>query len=70
MFRGLELIQNQGMEAMEIELDSAVAIGLINEEHPEHSPHLVLIRECKALLAIIGSSLEHTLGESNKVVDV
>lgn len=44
IFRGFEMIKNQGMEVTEIELDSAVAISLINEEYRKHSPHLILIK--------------------------
>lgn len=36
LFRGLELIQNQGIEAMEVESDSTAAFALINEEPPQH----------------------------------
>lgn len=49
LFRGLEMIQQQGMEAMEVELDSTVAIDLIFGKSPENSPHIVIIQECKAL---------------------
>lgn len=53
---------------MEIESDSVVPIGFINEEYSEHSPHLILIKECKALLAITGSSSKRIPRDSNKVV--
>ncbi|KAI8533199.1 hypothetical protein RHMOL_Rhmol11G0278700 [Rhododendron molle] len=69
LFRGLELIQSQGMEAMEVESDSTAAIALINGDPPVHSPHTVIIRECKALMAAMGCTLNHTLREGNKVAD-
>lgn len=51
------------MKTVDIEYDSTAAITLINEDHPEHSPHLILIKECKALMAVTGSSLKHVLCE-------
>lgn len=47
----------------------AVAIALLKEEHPEHSTHLVLIKECNTLIDITGSMLKHTITEGNKVAD-
>lgn len=69
IFRGLELVQSQGMEAVEIDSDSTAAIALIMEEAPTHSPYLVLIQECKALMASTGCSLKHIYREGNKVAD-
>lgn len=50
IFRGLEMVKSQNMEAVEIDSDSATAIDLIKGEVPYHSPHKVLIKECQALL--------------------
>lgn len=48
--------------------DSATAVAMINADSPEHSPHKVLIQECKVLLASTGHTLKHTLRE-DKVAD-
>lgn len=69
IFRGLELVQSQGMEAVEVESDSATTIALIEGEAPAHSPHKTLIQECKAMLAATGCFLIHTYREGNKVAD-
>lgn len=69
IFRGLELVQSQGMDALEIESDSTTAIALISEEAPDHSPHLVLIKECIALMESTRCTLKHIYHEGNKVAD-
>lgn len=68
IFRGLELIQSQGIR-LEIDSDSTTAISLINEEVSTHSPHVILIQECKALMAITGCPLKHIFREGNQVAD-
>jgi len=69
IFRGLELVQSQSMEALEVDSDSTTAITMINEGDSAHSPHAVLIQECKALMANTGCTLRHILREGNKVAD-
>lgn len=69
IFRGLELVQNEGMEALEVDSDLAMTVVLINEDPPERSPHKVLIQECKALWASTWCTLKHTLRRGNKVAD-
>lgn len=69
IFIGLELVQNQSMEALELDLDSGTAVAMINADSPEHSPHKILIQECKALLASTGRTLKHALREGDKVAD-
>lgn len=54
---------------MEVEYDSTDAVALINADPPEPPPWIVLIRECKVLLAETGCTLKHTLQEGNKVAD-
>lgn len=57
------------MEAVEVDSDSTTAITLINEGDSNHSPHAVLIQECKALMASTGCTLKHILREGNQVAD-
>lgn len=46
IFRGLEMVHQQDMEAVKVDSDCAVAVGMINEEYPKKkSPHKVLIEE-------------------------
>lgn len=69
LFKGLEMVKSQNMEALEIESDSATAINLIKGESPFQSPHKTLIQECQALLAATGCSLSHVYREGNQVAD-
>lgn len=55
------------MEALEVDFDSTAAITLINEEAFAHSLHVILIQECKALMATTGCSLKHIFCEGNQV---
>lgn len=51
-------------------ISSTAAIALINDETPAHPPHLVLIKESRALMAVTAaSSFKHTLREGNNVED-
>lgn len=46
-----------------MESDSSTAINMIIGEPPEHSPHTILIQECKALMEAKGCTLRNTLRE-------
>lgn len=50
-------------------MNIAAIIALISEDPPEHSPYIILIKECKVLLEDSGCILRHTLKEGNKVAD-
>ncbi|KAI8544336.1 hypothetical protein RHMOL_Rhmol08G0288500 [Rhododendron molle] len=54
------------MELMEVESNLTSAIALITEDPPEHSPCISLMKDCKALLEVMGCKLRHTLRECNK----
>lgn len=69
LFRGLELVHDKGLETMEVESDSEVAVSMINGVCPEHSPHKVLIQECTALMKATGCSLKHIYREGNQIAD-
>lgn len=69
IFRGLEMVKSQNMEALEIDSDSASAIALIKGDGPVNSPQLVLIQECRALLEATGCTLNHIYREGNQVAD-
>lgn len=63
------MIQQQGLEAMEVKSDSTATIDLINGEPHENSPHTVLVKECKALMEATRCNLGYTLREGNNVTD-
>lgn len=54
---------------MEVDSDSQIVVSLINEEPHVHSPHKILILECKALMPNTGCTLKQTLWDGNKVAD-
>ncbi|KAI8552620.1 hypothetical protein RHMOL_Rhmol06G0280900 [Rhododendron molle] len=57
------------MELMEVESDLTSAIALITEDLLEHSPCIILRKDCKALLEAMGCRLRLTSREGNKVMD-
>lgn len=50
IFRGLETVKSQNMEALEIDSDLASAIALIKGDGPVNSPQLVLIQDAELFL--------------------
>lgn len=69
IYRGLKAISDRDLKHVEIETDSKIAMQLVRDGPSRRSRYADLIQDCKELMRITESSIEHAFREGNQVAD-